>query len=110
MASSVKNHEVRRPAAAPPVAAPKRPTSVFVPLVTPLLYGMERAVIELFDALRPAVGPYFLQMIRRGFSRELLPDRTDWERLAKPRSLKHLMRMVTACARSNLATLKGVRG
>jgi glycosyltransferase involved in cell wall biosynthesis len=81
-------------------------------------------VIELFDALRPEVEPYFLQsnriferrppvieeMIRRGFSIELLPDRTDWERLAKPRSLKHLMRMVTACARSNLATLKGVRG
>ena len=124
MASSVKNHEVRRPAAAPPVAAPKRPTSVFVPLVTPFLYGMERAVIELFDALRPEVEPYFLQsnriferrppvieeMIRRGFSIELLPDRTDWERLAKPRSLKHLMRMVTACVRSNLATLKGVRG
>jgi len=114
---------MREPPPSTPLPAPKRATTVFVPLVTPFLYGMERAVIELFDALRPEVEPYFLQsnriferrppiieeMVRRGFSMELLPDRTDWERLAKPRSLKHLMRMVTACVRSNLATLKGVR-
>ena len=107
------------------VADPRPPaTRVFIPLVTPFLYGMERAVIELFDALRPDVEPYFLQsnriferrppiieeMIRRGFSMELLPDRTDWERLARPRSLKHLVQMVTASVRSNVATLKGVRG
>src|SRR5579864_5462116 len=124
MASSVKNHELREPPASTSLPAPKRATTVFVPLVTPFLYGMERAVIELFDALRPDVEPYFLQsnriferrppiieeMIRRGFSMELLPDRTDWERLAKPRSLKHLMQMVTASARSNLATLKGMWG
>ena len=124
MASSVKNHELREPPDSTPLPAPKRATTVFVPLVTPFLYGMERAVIELFDALRPEVEPYFLQsnriferrppiieeMIRRGFSMELLPDRTDWERLARPRSLKHLLQMVTASVRSNLATLKGVRG
>jgi glycosyltransferase involved in cell wall biosynthesis len=109
--------------APPPVRRPAA-TRVFIPLVTPYLYGMERAVIELFDALRPEVEPYFLQsnriferrppiiheMMRRGFSIELLPDRTDWERLARPRSLKHLIQMVTASVRSNLATLKGVRG
>ncbi len=124
MASSVKNHELREPPASTSLPAPKRATTVFVPLVTPFLYGMERAVIELFDALRPDVEPYFLQsnriferrppiieeMIRRGFSMELLPDRTDWERLARPRSLKHLVQMVTASVRSNVATLKGVRG
>jgi glycosyltransferase involved in cell wall biosynthesis len=124
MASSVKNHELREPPASTSLPAPKRATTVFVPLVTPFLYGMERAVIELFDALRPEVEPYFLQsnriferrppiieeMIRRGFSMELLPDRTDWERLARPRSLKHLAQMVTASVRSNVATLKGVRG
>jgi glycosyltransferase involved in cell wall biosynthesis len=124
MASSVKNHEVQETAAPTPLPAPKRATSVFIPLVTPFLYGMERAVIELFDALRPEVEPYFLQsnriferrppiieeMTRRGFSIELLPDRTDWERLARPRSLKHLIQMLTASVRSNLATLKGVRG
>jgi glycosyltransferase involved in cell wall biosynthesis len=124
MASSVKNHELREPPASTSLPAPKRATTVFVPLVTPFLYGMERAVIELFDALRPEVEPHFLQsnriferrppiieeMIRRGFSMELLPDRTDWERLARPRSLKHLAQMVTASVRSNVATLKGVRG
>ncbi len=123
MASSVRNHELREGPAPIPIVASKQVTKVFVPLVTPFLYGMERAVIELFGALRPEVEPYFLQsnriferrppiieeMTRRGFSIELLPDRTDWERLAKPRSLKHLMQMVTASVRSNLATLRGVR-
>src|ERR1700686_3420596 len=80
---------------------------VLVPLVTPYLYGMERAVIELFDSLRPEVEPYFLQsnrifqlqlpiireMTRRRFSVQFLPDQTHWERLAKPRSFKHLYRM-----------------
>ena len=81
-------------------------------------------MIELFDALRPEVEPHFLQsnriferrppvideMMRRGFSIELLPDRTDWEHLGKPRSLKHLVQMITASVRCNLSTLKGVRG
>lgn len=124
MASPVKNHEIEE--STPDTAMPTRKpaTKVFIPLVSPFLYGMERAVIEVFDALRPEVDPYFLQsgrifeghppiieeMVRRGFSIELLPDRTDWERLAKPRSLKHFIQMVTAAVRSNFATLKGVRG
>jgi hypothetical protein len=105
-------------------AAPAAATRVFVPLVTPYLYGMERAVIELFDSLRPTVEPYFLQsnrifqrqppiireMTRRGFSIQLLPDVTDWERFAKPRSFKHLCQMVAAALRSNIAIFKGVRG
>lgn len=100
------------------------PIRVFIPLVTPFLYGMERAVIELFDALRPEVEPYFLQsnriyqrrppvideMERRGFFIALLPDKTDWERLAKPKSLKHFAQMITASVRSNIAIFKGVRG
>jgi glycosyltransferase involved in cell wall biosynthesis len=110
----------------PELAAAPRPatTRVFIPLVTPYLYGMERAVIELFDALRPEVEPFFLQsnqifqlqlpiveeMKRRGFSIQLLPDRKHWERLAKPRSLRHLFQMIVASVRSNLAILKGVRG
>jgi glycosyltransferase involved in cell wall biosynthesis len=85
---------------------------------------MERAVIELFDALRPEVEPYFLQsnriflrqppiireMTRRGFSMQLLPDRTDWERLGKPRSLVHSCQMVMATIRTNIAILKGAAG
>ena len=104
-------------------ATPEPVTRVFIPLVTPFLYGMERAVIELFDALRPAVEPYFLQsnrifqrqppiireMIRRGFSIELLPDVTDWERLARPRSLRHLCQMIVTSVRCNVAIFRGVR-
>lgn len=105
-------------------ATPAAVTRVFVPLVTPFLYGMERAVIELFDSLRPAVAPHFLQsnrifqrqppiireMARRRFSVQLLPDQTDWERPAKPRSFRHLCQMVVASIRSNKAVLDGVRG
>ena len=124
MASTVKNHELRQPPELRPVQAPARVTKIFIPLITPYLYGMERAVIELFDALRPQVEPYFLQsnrifqqkfpiveeMKRRGFSIRLLPDRTDWERLAKPRSLKHFVQMTIAAIRCNVAILKGSRG
>jgi glycosyltransferase involved in cell wall biosynthesis len=109
---------------ATPSAGPATVTRFFIPLVTPYLYGMERAVIELFDALRPAVEPYFLQsnrifqrqppiireMTRRGFSIELLPDETDWERLARPQSIKHLWQMVTTAVRCNIAIFRGVRG
>ena len=100
------------------------PCRVFIPFTTPFLYGMERAVIELFDALRPGVEPYFLQsnrifqrqppvvreMTRRGFSIQLLPDKTDWERLAKPRSFVHLCQMVAAVIRVNIAIFKGACG
>jgi glycosyltransferase involved in cell wall biosynthesis len=124
MASIVKNHELRDAAAPTPVPCPPPRKKVFVSFVTPFLYGMERAVIELFDALRPAVEPYFLQskriferqppvigeMLGKGFSIELLPDTTDWERLAKPRSVKHFFQMLVANVRTNLALLKGVRG
>lgn len=125
MASIVNNHGLHEPLAPPSVVPPLTPaTRVFVLFVTPFLYGMERAVIELFDALRPEVEPYFLQsnrifqlqlpivgeMTRRGFSIEFLPDQTHWERLAKPRSFKHFWQMVMASLRSNLAALKGVHG
>ena len=40
------------------------PMRVFIPLITPFLYGMERAVIEIFDSLRPEVEPHFLQSNR----------------------------------------------
>ena len=100
------------------------PMRVFIPLITPFLYGMERAVIEIFDSLRPEVEPHFLQSNRiyqrrppiidemesRGFYIELLPDKTDWERLAKPKSFKHLCQMIMASVRSNLRIFKGVRG
>ena len=104
---------------------PASPTvRVVIPLVTPFLYGMERGVIELFDSLRPEVEPYFIQsnriyqrqppiiseMTRRGFSIRLLPDKTDWQRLAKPKSFVHLCQMITAAARTNIAIFKAARG
>jgi len=128
MSNIVNNHALAEPAAEPslPSAVSLRTavTRVFIPLVTPFLYGMERAVIELFDALRPGVEPYFLQsnriferqppiireMTRRGFSIQLLPDKTDWERLAKPRSFVHLCQMVATAVRVNIAIFKGARG
>jgi glycosyltransferase involved in cell wall biosynthesis len=103
---------------------PTSVTRVVVPLLTPFLYGMERGVIELFDSLRPAIEPHFIQsnriyqrhppiireMVRRGFSMQLLPDKTDWERLAKPRSFVHLCQMMMATFRTNLAILDAARG
>lgn len=122
--SKTSVEDSRGPATPALAAVPRAATRVFIPLVTPYLYGMERAVIELFDALRPEVEPYFLQsnrifqlqfpiireMERRGFSIQYLPDWSHWERLAKPRSLKHLYQMIVASIRSNLAVLNGVRG
>jgi glycosyltransferase involved in cell wall biosynthesis len=128
MSNIVNTDVLAEPAAEPATPSAMSPpigvTRVFIPLVTPFLYGMERAVIELFDALRPEVEPYFLQsnriyqrqppiireMTRRGFSIQLLPDKTDWERLAKPRSFVHLCQMVAAAVRSNIAIFKGACG
>src|ERR1035437_2072599 len=128
MSNIMNTHVLAEPAAEPAVPSAMSPpsgvTRVFIPLVTPFLYGMERAVIELFDALRPGVEPYFLQsdrifqrqppiireMTRRGFSIQLLPDKTDWERLAKPRSFVHLCQMVAAAVRVNIAIFNGARG
>lgn len=128
MSNIANTHVLAEPADEPLVPSAMSPptgvTRVFIPLVTPFLYGMERAVIELFDALRPGVEPYFLQsnrifqrqppiireMTRRGFSIQLLPDKTDWERLAKPRSFVHLCQMSAAAVRTNIAIFKGACG
>lgn len=108
---------------APGAIANARPCRVFIPFTTPFLYGMERAVIELFDALRPNVDPYFLQgslifrdrppvireMLSRGLSISLLPDKHHWPRLAKPKSIRHLYEMLEASLRVNIAIFKGAR-
>jgi glycosyltransferase involved in cell wall biosynthesis len=123
MLNIVNTQVSAEPAVPSAMPLPTGVTRVFIPLITPFLYGMERAVIELFDALRPGVEPYFLQsdrifqrqppiireMTRRGFSIQLLPDKTDWERLAKPRSFVHLCQMVAAAVRVNIAIFKGAR-
>ena len=97
---------------------------VLVVLITPFLYGMERAVIGTFDVLRPDIDPHFVQsnrifereppviqeMLRRCFSMTLLPDKEDWEPLGRPRSLRHLWSMLYALVRSNITVLNAVRG
>ena len=114
---------VEDPRQTPGAVTNARPCRVFVPFTTPFLYGMERAVIELFDALRPDVEPYFLQgslifrdrppvireMLSRGFSISLLPDKHHWPRLARPKSIRHLYEMLKASLRVNIAIFKGAR-
>ena len=104
--------------------APTPASRVLVPLITLYLYGMERAVIEAFDALRPEVEPYFVQssringrnppiiqeMRRRGFPIVLLPDKTDWEPPSRPRSIRHFLNMMVALVRSNITILRAARG
>jgi glycosyltransferase involved in cell wall biosynthesis/ubiquinone/menaquinone biosynthesis C-methylase UbiE len=84
---------------------------------TPFLYGMERAVIELFSALRPEIEPLFVmthvtlrenlpvlkQIEGRGLPHVFWPDRKPWPRLGKPRSLSHLLRMVWALLRGSIS-------
>lgn len=96
---------------------------VLVVFLTPFLYGMERAVIDTFDALRPDIEPHFVQsnriaqrnppvireMRRRGFSMTLLSDKKDWPSLGRPRSLRHLFGMLHALVRSNITILRAAR-
>jgi glycosyltransferase involved in cell wall biosynthesis len=97
---------------------------ILIPLVTPYLYGMERAVIEAFEALRPDVEAYIVQSSRisernppviqelrkRGFQMTLLPDKSDWDTLSKPHSMRHLFRMMYALVRSNATILRAATG
>lgn len=123
MANVLNTTLLPAPGQTPGAIANARPCRVFVPFTTPFLYGMERAVIELFDALRPDVEPYFLQgslifrdrppvireMLSRGFSISLLPDKHHWPRLARPKSIRHLYEMLKASLRVNIAILRGAR-
>ena len=98
-------------------------TSVLVIFGGVALYGMERGVIEIFDLLRPEVDPHFLisqtprrlglplfdEIEKRKFNYSFLSDRKGWERLAKPRSLSHLYKMLVGLLRGNLDALRQVR-
>jgi len=114
---------VEEPRQTPGAIANALPCRVFIPFTTPFLYGMERAVIELFDALRPNVEPYFLQgrlifrdqppvireMLSRRLSISLLPDKHHWPRLSRPKSIRLLYEMIKASLRVNIAIFKGAR-
>lgn len=87
------------------------------------LYGMERAVIETFDMLRPQVEPHFLisqtprrlglpiyeEVMRRNFTYSFLSDHKGWERLAKPRSVRHFFKIMNGLVRGNFDALAAVR-
>jgi glycosyltransferase involved in cell wall biosynthesis len=88
------------------------------------IYGMERAVIEIFDLLRPEVEPHFLmsyttkrldlpilkEIKQRGFSHSFFSDWTDWPRIGKPKSLRDLWSMSLAMLRGNRDVWKAARG
>src|SRR5437763_12020588 len=96
---------------------------VLIPFHTMSLYGMERAVIETFDLLRPQVEPHFVMSLtprqmklpvlgeieHRGLGFSFLSDRTGWPRIGRPRSLKDAWRMIVAMIRGNLDVLKASR-
>jgi glycosyltransferase involved in cell wall biosynthesis len=104
--------------------APGRPVRVLIVFNTPFLYGMERAVIETFDLLRPEVEPLFLmthyayrndlpvyrEVKRRGLAHVFFSDVTAWPRLAKPTSVRHLVRLLGAFVRGNVDSLRTMRG
>ncbi|MBZ5567103.1 MAG: glycosyltransferase family 4 protein [Acidobacteriia bacterium] len=91
---------------------------------SPFLYGMERAVIELFSVLRPEIEALFVmthvtlrenlpvlrQIEARGLPHVFWPDHKPWPRLGKPRSLSHLLRMIWAWVRGSIALFKSGAG
>ncbi len=90
----------------------------------PELYGLERAVIETFDILRPDVEPHFLvsqtdqrlnpptfaEIKRRAFSYSFFSDRHGWPRIGWPKSFRNLGQMLLVMVRANLDVLKAARG
>ncbi len=88
-----------------------RPFRVLIPFnTTEHLYGLERAVIEIFDLLRPDIEPLFIvdrnkgepdhaviqELQRRGMAIARFSDRDHWPRMSKPKSIPHLAAMLKA--------------
>ncbi len=86
-----------------------RPFRILIPFNTGAqLYGLERAVIEIFDFLRPDVEPLFVvsqnprkldfpvldELRRRNLPVAFFSDTTDWPRFTKPRSLRQLAQLL----------------
>lgn len=97
---------------------------VLIPFHTAALYGMEKAVIETFDCLRPEVEPLFLvsrtaetlripmldELRQRGLSFSFYSDRGDWPRIGRPQSVGHLVSMLAGALRGNRDVLKASLG
>jgi glycosyltransferase involved in cell wall biosynthesis len=83
-------------------------------------YGMERAVIELFDSLRPRVAGHFLmsqtmrreslpvlaEVRRRGLAHSFLSDTHPWPTFGKQRSLRQACRLLISLLKGNRDVLK----
>jgi glycosyltransferase involved in cell wall biosynthesis len=97
--------------------------SVLVVFGADTLYGLERGVIEIFDRLRPEVDAQFLvsrtgprlglavfrEIERRRLPHVFFSDDDGWERLARPKSLRHGLRVAAGLLRGNLDVLREVR-
>jgi glycosyltransferase involved in cell wall biosynthesis len=126
-ANTMAVDSVRTPApaltpAAPAVAAPLR--ALVVMNTTGVgFYGLERNVIETFEALRPSIEPVmliqqaadryrtemFAELIRRGLTLKFFSDAQDWPRIGKPKSLRHAFQIAACILRGNRDVWKAAR-
>lgn len=97
---------------------------VFVSFVTTSLYGMERSVIERFEALQPEIEAHFLltyttirldlpvlHAVRKAkISHSFLSDKEDWPAPRKPRSIGEAVAMLKAIILGNRDTLRASFG
>jgi len=105
------------------VTTNRPPVRVLIPFHTAHLYGMEKAVIQTFDCLRPEIQPLFLvaraaqtrrlpvleELIRRKLPFSFFSDRGEWSRVGWPRSPAHLANMVLSALRGNRDVLRATR-
>lgn len=101
-----------------------RPLRVLIVFNTPYLYGMERSVIETFDAARPRLRPHFLlslatarrrlpvlaEIERRGLEHSFFSDRRDWPGFGRPRTLVEGVGLALALLKGNRDVLRAARG
>lgn len=97
--------------------------SILVVLNSICLYGMERAIFETFDLLRDQVNARFLipraneryqtamfaELQAASFLYSFFGDTRDWPRIGKPKSLRHLWRMLWSLGRANVDVMKHIR-
>lgn len=101
----------------------QKPTTVLVVFNTVCLYGMERSVIETFQALQPDVQPIFIlnranerrqtpllaEMERSGLPFRFFSDRRDWPRFGMPRSFRDAAGIPAALIQGNLDVLRAAK-
>lgn len=97
------------------------PIRILVPFNTPHLYGMERAVVELFHTMRPEVEPHFVtaesfkrarlpviaELERLGLEHSFLPDGDGgWPGLGRPKSAGQVVKLLWTTALGNALVLR----